>query len=112
MARERLSRWTGVNEAYRVTVWDSCRDKQFAHSIGVTSNGSQVTTFDHVRVGRERCPIRVIRPIRSYLKELRDEGKIDTRTYRKYYLQAKGGTFKGKAHLDQHLRASGLLKGG
>jgi large subunit ribosomal protein L19e len=66
----------------------------------------------NARNPRKRRWIRVIRPIRSYLKELRDEGKIDTRTYRKYYLQAKGGTFKGKAHLDQHLRASGLLKGG
>ena len=63
LARDRLILWNGVNEAYLVTVWDSCPDLQFAHSIGVTSTGSQVTTFDHVRVGRDRCPIREIRPI-------------------------------------------------
>jgi len=63
LARDRLILWTGVNEAYLVTVWDSCPDLQFAHSIGVTSTGNQVTTFDHVRVGRDRCPIRAIRPI-------------------------------------------------
>jgi hypothetical protein len=63
LARNRLILWTGVNEAYLVTVWDSCPDLQFANSIGVTSTGSQVTTFDHVRVGRDRCPIQAIRPI-------------------------------------------------
>ena len=63
LARDRLILWNGVNEAYLVTVWDSCPDLQFAHSIGVTSTGNQVTTFDHVRVGRDRCPIRAIRPI-------------------------------------------------
>ena len=55
--------------------------------------------------------IRVIRPLRSLLRELRDGGKIDTRTYRVYYRQAKGGMFKGRVHMEQHLRAAGLLKG-
>jgi len=63
LARDRLILWTGVNEAYLVTVWDTCPDLQFANSIAVTSTASQVTTFDHVRVGRDRCPIRAIRPI-------------------------------------------------
>lgn len=66
----------------------------------------------NARDPRKQRWLRTIRPIRTYLKDLRDEGKIDTRTYRKYYRQAKGGMFKGKAHLDQHLRAGGLLKGG
>lgn len=51
-----------------------------------------------------------IRPIRRRLKELRDEGVIDTRTYRRYYLRAKGGVFKSRPHLDSHLRAEGILK--
>jgi len=55
--------------------------------------------------------IRTIRPIRELLRELRASGKIDERTYRRYYLQAKGGMFKGRVHLEQHLRAAGLLKG-
>lgn len=66
----------------------------------------------NARDPRKRRWIRAIRPMRAYLKGLRDEGKIDVRTYRKYYRQAKGGMFKGRAHLDQHLRAGGLLKGG
>jgi large subunit ribosomal protein L19e len=56
--------------------------------------------------------IRIIRPLRAYLGELRDEGKINAGTYRTYYRQAKGGMFKGRAHLEQHLRAEGLIKGG
>jgi len=63
LSRNRLVLWTGVNEAYLVTVWDSCPDLQFAHSIHVSSTGSQITTFDHVNVGRDRCPISQIRPI-------------------------------------------------
>ncbi len=51
-----------------------------------------------------------IRPIRRRLKELRDEGVIDTRTYRRYYLRAKGGVFKSRPHLDSHLKAEGILK--
>lgn len=54
--------------------------------------------------------MQAIRPIRKKLKELRDEDKIDTRTYRKYYLQAKGGVFKSRTHLVSHMRAEGILK--
>jgi len=55
--------------------------------------------------------MRTIRSLRTLLRELRDTGKIDARTYRAYYRQAKGGMFKGRVHLEQQLRAAGLLKG-
>jgi large subunit ribosomal protein L19e len=51
-----------------------------------------------------------IRPMRRRLKELRDSGEIDRRTYRKYYLQAKGGMFKSRPHLESHMKAEGILK--
>lgn len=54
--------------------------------------------------------IQTIRPIRKRLKELRDEGRIDSSTYRRYYLQAKGGVFKSRPHLESHMRAEGVLK--
>lgn len=63
LSRNQLILWAGVNEAYLVTVWDSCRDLEFAQSIRVSSTGSQISTFDHVIVGRDRCPISQIRPI-------------------------------------------------
>lgn len=54
--------------------------------------------------------MQTIRPIRKKLKELRDSGKIDTATYRKYYLKAKGGVFKSRPHLESHLKTEGILK--
>lgn len=63
LSRNRLVLWAGVNEAYLVTIWDQCPDLQFANAIHVSSTGSQITTFDHVEVGRDHCPISEIRPI-------------------------------------------------
>lgn len=54
--------------------------------------------------------MQTIRPIRQKLKELRESGQIDTATYRKYYLKAKGGVFKSRPHLESHLKAEGILK--
>ena len=54
--------------------------------------------------------IQTIRPIRARLKILRDEGKINRNIYRKFYMKAKGGMFKSKAHLETHLRVEGHLK--
>jgi large subunit ribosomal protein L19e len=62
------------------------------------------------RFPKKRRWIRTIRPIRERLKELRDDGKIERRTYREFYRQSKGGMFKSKAHLEQQLRAQGVLK--
>ena len=45
-----------------------------------------------------------IRPIR-----LRDEGKISPSVYRLYYRKAKGGMFKSRRHLKQHMTAAGHL---
>jgi hypothetical protein len=63
LARDKLLLWTGVNDAWLLTVWDTCRDLQFANAIKVTSTGSSISTFDSVRVGRDRCPIKEIRPV-------------------------------------------------
>jgi hypothetical protein len=63
VSRNQLVVWTGVNEAYLLTVWDSCRDLQFANRVGVSSTTRTVSRFEHVTVGRDRCPISEIRPI-------------------------------------------------
>lgn len=55
--------------------------------------------------------VQLIRPIRDELRKLRDDGKIDARTYRAYYLRAKGGQFRSRAHLVAHLKMEGDLKG-
>jgi len=51
-----------------------------------------------------------IRPIRIRLRELRDGGTIDRTIYRKLYMQAKGGMFHNRSHLDTQLRLRGIIK--
>jgi len=62
------------------------------------------------RMPKKRAWIIRIRAIRKYLRELRDKGLIDRKTYRLYYRRAKGGQFKDKAHVKLHLEMEGLLK--
>ncbi len=54
--------------------------------------------------------MQTIRPIRETLRQLRDEGKITQSVYRDFYLKAKGGMFKSRAHIISHLKAEGHLK--
>jgi hypothetical protein len=62
--RDRIVLWTGVNEAYLVTVWDTCRDLQFTNHIRVVSGISNtISRFDKIKVGSDTCPIKEIRPI-------------------------------------------------
>ena len=63
VSRNRLVVWNGASEAYLVTVWDTCRDLQFADRIGISSTTHNISHFEHVTVGRDRCPISEIRPI-------------------------------------------------
>jgi hypothetical protein len=63
LSRNQLLIWPHFNEAYLVTVWDTCFDLPFAERIGVEKTGSSVTKFDKIIVGRDRCPISEIRPI-------------------------------------------------
>ena len=64
----------------------------------------------YARFPRKRRWIQIIRPIRSYLKELRENGSINPKIYRKYYRKAKGGEFRNKRHLKSHLINDGVLK--
>jgi len=67
--------------------------------------GSKCARLPH----KERW-IRTIRPIRSYLKKLREEKQIDAHTYRVYYRKSKGGVFRNKQHLKSHLLADNIIK--
>ncbi|MBC7081489.1 MAG: 50S ribosomal protein L19e [Thermoplasmatales archaeon] len=60
------------------------------------------------RLPKKEKWIKTIRPIRAYLRELRDKGIISEKTYRLYYRRAKGGQFKNKAHLKMHLQMEGI----
>lgn len=64
----------------------------------------------YARLPKKERWIRTIRPIRTYLRQLRDETKIDAHTYRVYYRKAKGGVFRSKQHLKSHLIADSIIK--
>lgn len=64
----------------------------------------------NARVHEKERWITIIRPIRDELKTLRAEGKITPSVYRVYYRKAKGGLFKSRRHLKQHMVATGHLQ--
>lgn len=66
----------------------------------------------YARLPKKERWINTIRPIRTYLKTLREEKQIDATTYRKYYRKSKGGEFRSKHHLQTHLISDGILKEG
>ncbi|MDR0509315.1 MAG: 50S ribosomal protein L19e [Candidatus Methanoplasma sp.] len=64
----------------------------------------------NARVPDKRRWISTIRPIRDELKTLRADGKITPSVYRLYYRRAKGGVYKSRRNLKQHMAAEGHLK--
>lgn len=64
----------------------------------------------NARVPDKRRWIATIRPIRDELKTLRADGKITPAVYRLYYRRAKGGVYKSRSHMRQHMIAAGHLK--
>jgi large subunit ribosomal protein L19e len=62
------------------------------------------------RTPTKRDWIQTIRPIRAELRDLRDSGKISRSVYREFYMKAKGGVFKSRAHLLTHLKTEGHLQ--
>jgi len=51
-----------------------------------------------------------IRAIRDRLRELRDKHMIQTQTYRRLFLMAKGGSFRSASHLDEYIEAHKLAR--
>jgi large subunit ribosomal protein L19e len=71
--------------------------------------GSRKGTIN-ARLPNKRRWISIIRPIRDELKTLRDEGKITPSVYRMYYRKAKGGVYKSRRNIRQHMISEGHLK--
>ncbi len=59
---------------------------------------------------KKRAWITRIRAIRKELNKLREESRIDSKTYRTMYNIAKSGFFRSRNHLRVHLERSGMLK--
>ena len=96
------------------------------HPIAGTSRGRARRHATEVRKGRHSGPgsrrgtpasrlsrksrwIRRIRAQRALLRELREQKKISPGVYREFFLRAKGGMFRSRAHLLVNLRLSGHL---
>ncbi len=62
------------------------------------------------RERKKEAWLKVVRPQRKLLKELKKNGKIDSRNYRKVYRLIKGGMFRSRAHLLSYLRENEMLK--
>ncbi|MCD6109053.1 MAG: 50S ribosomal protein L19e [Thermoplasmata archaeon] len=64
----------------------------------------------YARFPRKRRWIITIRSVRKVLKLLKEKNLIDKKIYRKYYLSAKGGSFRSKEHLLSHLVSDKVIK--
>lgn len=62
------------------------------------------------RAGKKQAWLKIIRPQRLLLKQIRAKKSIDAKTYKKIYLMVKGGSFRSKKHLLMYLREHGLIK--
>ena len=51
-----------------------------------------------------------IRALRAMLRKLKDEGKLETSTYRELYKKCKGNFFRSKRHLGLYISQNDLLK--
>lgn len=60
VAKDEVLIWASPSRPYLVKIWRPFASLRFANSIGVTSTGGRVTTFDQVIVDGQRLPIRSI----------------------------------------------------
>ena len=63
ISRTQLVLYTTFNDAYMLTVANSCPELPFAQTIAVTSTASSISTLDSVIVRGDRCLITQIQPI-------------------------------------------------
>ena len=62
------------------------------------------------RLSRKQKWMDKVRPLRRYLKGLKEEGLIDPRDYRLYYIRVKGNNYRNLRHLKLALREADVLK--
>jgi len=62
------------------------------------------------RTPKKRGWIRTIRPLRDELRTMRENGTLTPTLYRKYYMKAKGGVYRSRAHLRAQMTSDGNLQ--
>lgn len=63
----------------------------------------------YARFPRKDRWIKTIRALRDELRTMKKENRIDAKTFRKFYVQVKGGNIHSRAQLVQHMKSSGYL---
>lgn len=63
----------------------------------------------YARLPKKERWMALIRALRGELRDLRDKGAIDRHTYRHYYVRAKGGQFRSRAHMVAHMKTEGVI---
>ncbi|MEM5871427.1 MAG: 50S ribosomal protein L19e [Candidatus Aenigmatarchaeota archaeon] len=64
----------------------------------------------HAKEDRKTKWIKRVRPLRRFLKQLRNENRIEKKEYRKLYNMVKGGSFRSKKHLIYYLKSKDIIK--
>lgn len=62
------------------------------------------------KIGKKTLWLRMVRPQRRLLSEMKVSKQIEPRTYRKVYRIVKGGVFRNKQHMLSYLKEHGLTK--
>jgi len=62
------------------------------------------------RFDKKKAWMNRIRSQRKLLKELRDSGRMEKKTFRKIYRVCKSGFFRSRSHLLNYLEKEGLVK--
>lgn len=63
VSRTQFILWTGINDAYLLTISNNCPELMVSNGISVSSTASGISTLDHVMVRGDRCSIQKIQPI-------------------------------------------------
>lgn len=82
------------------------RQKKKGRRKGVGSRKGSLGT----RLNKKDVWMKRIRSLRKLLKQLRNENKIEKKTYRNLYMKTKSGFFRSKAHLMNYIERNELFK--
>ncbi len=61
------------------------------------------------RLGKKEAWMIQVRSQRKFIKELKEKGLVDVRTYRNLYSKVKGGYFRNKRHIKLYLNEKKLF---
>ncbi len=86
------------------------KKKQNQRRKGRRKGPGRVKSKINARIKKKKRWINKIRPQRKFLKQLKDKGILNNRTYRSLYLKAKGGFFRNKRHIKLYINEHDLIK--